>query len=60
MTLPVLPVDAGPPGLDAMLRLILTSRVYDVCRETPLDSASTPKVMPTTPTASASTNVSRL
>ena len=27
------------PSLDAMLRLILTSRVYDVCRETPLDRA---------------------
>jgi threonine dehydratase len=39
MTFPVHPVDAGPPGLDAMLRLILTSRVYDVCRETPLDPA---------------------
>jgi threonine dehydratase len=25
--------------MDALLRLILTSRVYDVCRETPLDSA---------------------
>src|SRR5512134_3158600 len=39
MTPPSLPVDAGAPGLDAMLRLILTSRVYDVCRETPLDPA---------------------
>src|SRR5262245_21251822 len=28
-----------PPARDAMLRLILTSRVYDVCRETPLDLA---------------------
>ncbi|HEX2311092.1 MAG TPA: threonine ammonia-lyase, biosynthetic, partial [Vicinamibacterales bacterium] len=28
-----------PPDRDAMLRLILTSRVYDVCRETPLDPA---------------------
>src|SRR5204862_4056836 len=37
---PVLPpVGAGAPGVDAMLRLILTSRVYDVCRETPLDPA---------------------
>ena len=26
-------------SLDGMLRLILTSRVYDVCRETPLDPA---------------------
>src|ERR1700752_4059785 len=26
-------------GADAMLRLILTSRVYDVARETPLDAA---------------------
>ena len=33
------PVGAGAPGLDAMLRLILTSRVYDVCRETPLEPA---------------------
>jgi threonine dehydratase len=39
MTLPHTFVDAGAPGLDAMLRLILTSRVYDVCRETPLDPA---------------------
>jgi threonine dehydratase len=28
-----------PPTRDEMLRLILTSRVYDVCRETPLDPA---------------------
>src|SRR5512132_2744944 len=40
MSQPVLPpVGAGAPGVDAMLRLILTSRVYDVCRETPLDPA---------------------
>ena len=30
-------------SLDAMLRLILSSRVYDVCRETPLDPA--PRVL---------------
>ena len=30
---------AAPPSRDEMLRLILTSRVYDVCRETPLDPA---------------------
>ena len=30
---------ATPPARDEMLRLILTSRVYDVCRETPLDPA---------------------
>jgi len=30
---------ATPPTLDALLRLILTSRVYDVARETPLDRA---------------------
>ena len=30
----------GPPSPDAMLRLILTSRVYDVAQETPLDPAS--------------------
>ena len=29
----------APPSIDALLRLILTSRVYDVCRETPLDPA---------------------
>ena len=29
----------APPSIDALLRLILTSRVYDVCRETPLDLA---------------------
>ena len=29
----------GPPSPDAMLRLILTSRVYDVAQETPLDPA---------------------
>ena len=40
MSQPVLPpVGAGAPGVDEMLRLILTSRVYDVCRETPLDPA---------------------
>jgi len=27
------------PSIDSMLRLILSSRVYDVCRETPLDLA---------------------
>jgi threonine dehydratase len=34
--------DAAPvtsPTIDELLRLILTSRVYDVCRETPLDPA---------------------
>ena len=31
------PVSA--PSVDTLLRLILTSRVYDVCRETPLDPA---------------------
>ena len=30
---------AASPSRDEMLRLILTSRVYDVCRETPLDPA---------------------
>jgi threonine dehydratase len=30
---------ASVPSLDTMLRLILTSRVYDVCRETALDPA---------------------
>jgi len=40
MTQPVVPqVDVSTPSVDAMLRLILTSRVYDVCRETPLDPA---------------------
>jgi threonine dehydratase len=40
MSQPVVPsVNTRAPGLDAMLRLILTSRVYDVCRETPLDPA---------------------
>ncbi len=36
-----MPDAAAPvtPSLDAMLRLILSSRVYDVCRETPLDAA---------------------
>ena len=29
----------APPTVDELLRLILTSRVYDVCRETPLDLA---------------------
>src|SRR3954465_7934019 len=29
----------APPTREEMLRLILTSRVYDVCRETPLDPA---------------------
>ena len=28
------------PTMDALLRLILTSRVYDVCRETPLDAGA--------------------
>ena len=43
MSQPVLPpVGAGAPGVDAMLRLILTSRVYDVCRETPLDAGASP------------------
>jgi len=32
-------VPASVPSLDTMLRLILTSRVYDVCRETALDAA---------------------
>ena len=32
-------VPCTPPTRDEMLRLILTSRVYDVCRETPLDPA---------------------
>jgi threonine dehydratase len=31
--------DLAPPTVEQMLRLILTSRVYDVCRETPLDIA---------------------
>ncbi|HXE80073.1 MAG TPA: threonine ammonia-lyase, biosynthetic [Vicinamibacterales bacterium] len=39
----VTPLAAGTspaiPTPESMLRLILTSRVYDVCRETPLDSA---------------------
>ena len=30
---------APSPSIDSMLRLILSSRVYDVCRETPLDPA---------------------
>ncbi len=30
---------AAPPTLDTLLRLILTSRVYDVAKETPLDLA---------------------
>jgi threonine dehydratase len=30
---------AGVPSVDTLLRLILTSRVYDVCRETPLEPA---------------------
>ncbi len=36
-----MPDAAAPvtPSLDAMLRLILSSRVYDVCRETPLEAA---------------------
>ena len=33
------PVAPAAPSIDAMLRLILTSRVYDVCRETPLEAA---------------------
>jgi threonine dehydratase len=31
--------DLAPPTIDQILRLILTSRVYDVCRETPLEHA---------------------
>jgi len=31
---------ASAPSVDALLRLILTSRVYDVCRETPLEPAA--------------------
>jgi threonine dehydratase len=34
-----LPSTPAFPTVDEMLRLILTSRVYDVCRETPLDHA---------------------
>jgi len=33
------PPAVTPPTREQMLRLILTSRVYDVCRETPLDPA---------------------
>ena len=33
------PVRMAPPTIDQILRLILTSRVYDVCKETPLDPA---------------------
>ncbi len=33
-------LSGGPPAPDAMLRLILTSRVYDVAQETPLDPAA--------------------
>lgn len=33
------PAGVSVPSLDTMLRLILTSRVYDVCRETALDPA---------------------
>ncbi len=33
------PLPSTAPSIDSMLRLILTSRVYDVCRETPLDPA---------------------
>jgi threonine dehydratase len=29
----------APPTIEQILRLVLTSRVYDVCRETPLDPA---------------------
>src|SRR4051812_34913003 len=37
MALPDAMRTSAPPTRDEMLRLILTSRVYDVCRETPLD-----------------------
>ncbi len=33
------PARSDPPALDQMLRLVLTSRVYDVAHETPLDVA---------------------
>jgi threonine dehydratase len=33
------PASLSVPSIEQMLRLILTSRVYDVCRETPLDYA---------------------
>src|SRR3954471_8591094 len=39
MALPDAMRTSAPPTRDEMLRLILTSRVYDVCRETPLDPA---------------------
>src|SRR3954466_1471337 len=39
MALPDAIRTSAPPTCDEMLRLILTSRVYDVCRETPLDPA---------------------
>ena len=37
MNMPDAIPSCSPPTRDEMLRLILTSRVYDVCRETPLD-----------------------
>src|SRR5690606_15592025 len=37
--MPTLNPAATTPTTDELLRLILTSRVYDVCRETPLDPA---------------------
>src|SRR3954471_3445378 len=39
MALPDAIRTSAPPTREEMLRLILTSRVYDVCRETPLDPA---------------------
>ena len=39
MLRPVDPATSPVPTVDEMLRLILTSRVYDVCRETPLEHA---------------------
>ncbi len=39
MNMPDAIPSCSPPTRDEMLRLILTSRVYDVCRETPLDPA---------------------
>ena len=37
--MPILDPAATTPTTDELLRLILTSRVYDVCRETPLEPA---------------------
>jgi threonine dehydratase len=37
--MPLVTAPAEPPTLDLLLRRILTSRVYDVARETPLDPA---------------------